>query len=53
MFPRLSFRLQQIASFTKEQISREWSHVNGQFRDLDLSIALLSVHFRFAVMIPY
>ena len=45
--------LQRIASFTKEQISREWSRVNGPFRDLDVSIALLSVHFRFAVMISY
>ena len=52
-FSRLSFRLQQSASFRKEHMSQEWSHVNRKFRDLDVFIALLSVHLRFVAMVSY
>ena len=52
-FSRLSFGLQQSASFRKEQMSQEWSHVNGKFRDLDAFIALLFVHLRFVAMVFY
>ena len=34
-------------------MSREWSHVNREIRDLDAFIALLSVHLRFAAMVSY